>query len=191
LTEQGESKKGVIPCGLPQKVAVGQGAIGARCRACPAVSIPFIELFSDSPQETEAIGVRIASKLSPGAIVALRGDIGAGKTCLVKGIARGLGVTDTVTSPTYTIVSEYRGNIPVFHIDAYRLSGDDDFEGTGALELLGGNGVALVEWSERIPRSLAAGCGNAASGIITVAIQINGLCSRIIRITGLESRNER
>ncbi|MDR0487360.1 MAG: tRNA (adenosine(37)-N6)-threonylcarbamoyltransferase complex ATPase subunit type 1 TsaE [Treponema sp.] len=158
-----------------------------------------MELFSDSPEETEVIGERIASKLSAGAVVALRGDIGAGKTCLVKGIARGLGVEDTVTSPTYTVVSEYQGDIPVFHIDAYRLSGDDDFEDTGAHELLGAHNISLVEWSERIPRSLpagditnAAGCGQGGvSGTITVTIQISGLCSRIIRISGLESLDER
>jgi len=137
-------------------------------------------LVSNSPEETEALGVRIASYLYPGAVVAFRGDLGAGKTRMVKGIARGLGVEDTVTSPTYTIVSEYRGRFPLYHIDAYRLSGDEDFENTGALELLGGDGIALIEWSERIPRSLP-------SGAITVTVKITGTNARVFCIEGLDT----
>jgi tRNA threonylcarbamoyladenosine biosynthesis protein TsaE len=113
-----------------------------------------VEFFSASPEETAALGERIARFLGPGSVVALRGGLGAGKTCLVKGIARGLGVEETVTSPTYTIISEYRGSVPLYHIDAYRLQGDDDFDSLGGRELLYGNGVAVIEWSERIPQSL-------------------------------------
>jgi tRNA threonylcarbamoyladenosine biosynthesis protein TsaE len=112
------------------------------------------EFSSASPEETLALGERIGRSLKPGAVVALRGGLGAGKTCLAKGIARGLGVEETVTSPTYTIISEYRGRVPLYHIDAYRLAGDEDFEDLGGLELLGGGGVSIIEWSERIPRSL-------------------------------------
>ena len=120
-------------------------------------------------------------------VVALRGEIGAGKTCLVKGIARGLGVWETVTSPTYTIVSEYTagagGNIPVYHLDAYRLHNDEDFENTGAAELFGGTGITLIEWSERIPRSVPADA-------LTITLKITGACSRAISIEGLEKLNE-
>jgi tRNA threonylcarbamoyladenosine biosynthesis protein TsaE len=137
------------------------------------------EFVSAAPEETAALGERIARRLWPGAVVALRGGLGSGKTCLTKGIARGLGIAETLTSPTYTIISEYRGSVPLYHIDAYRLSGDDDFEQTGALELTGGNGIAVIEWSERIPRSLP---GDA----ITVSIEITGAEERLIRITGLE-----
>jgi tRNA threonylcarbamoyladenosine biosynthesis protein TsaE len=100
------------------------------------------------------VGVRLAAVLKEGSVVALRGKLGAGKTCLAGGIARGLGVEEAVTSPTYTIVSEYRGRLPFYHIDAYRLGGDDDFSALGGEEYLYGRGVSVVEWSEKIPGAL-------------------------------------
>ena len=139
----------------------------------------LIELRSNSPEETEALGMRLAACLAPGLVVAFRGDLGAGKTCMAKGIARGLGVEDTVTSPTYTIVSEYQGRFPLYHIDAYRLNGDEDFENAGALDYLGGDGVALVEWSERVPRSIPRGA-------ITITVKISGASSRVFCIEGIE-----
>jgi tRNA threonylcarbamoyladenosine biosynthesis protein TsaE len=125
------------------------------------------------------LGEKFAQKLKPGAVVALRGGLGAGKTCFARGIARALGIAETVTSPTYTIVSEYAARlngqaIPLYHIDAYRLSGDEDFETTGAGELLSGQSVAVIEWSERIPRSIP-------QGAITVEIEITGPESRLLR----------
>jgi tRNA threonylcarbamoyladenosine biosynthesis protein TsaE len=101
----------------------------------------------------------MARGLKPGSILALRGGLGAGKTCFVKGIARGLGVREEVTSPTYTIVSEYEAFIdhtplPLYHIDAYRLSGEDDFDNLGGRDLLYGTGICLIEWSERIEAAL-------------------------------------
>jgi tRNA threonylcarbamoyladenosine biosynthesis protein TsaE len=117
--------------------------------------------------------------LSPGSVVALKGGLGAGKTCFTRGITRALGIAENVTSPTYTIVSEYRARldgqaIPLYHIDAYRLSGDEDFENTGAGKLLSGQTIAVIEWSERIPRSIPAGA-------ITVEIEITGPESRLLR----------
>jgi tRNA threonylcarbamoyladenosine biosynthesis protein TsaE len=114
-------------------------------------------------------------------VVALRGGLGAGKTCLVRGIARGMGVAEPVTSPTYTIVSEYAGRLPLYHIDAYRLAGDSDFENSGAGELPGGDGVSVIEWSERIPNSIPAGA-------VTIAIEITGPERRVFRVEGLEVR---
>ncbi|MFP3041782.1 tRNA (adenosine(37)-N6)-threonylcarbamoyltransferase complex ATPase subunit type 1 TsaE [Treponema primitia] len=89
-------------------------------------------------------------------MVALRGGLGAGKTCLTKGIARGLGILEEVTSPTYTIISEYRAAnaLPFYHIDAYRLKGDDDFEALGGNECIDGEGISVIEWSERLPLSI-------------------------------------
>jgi tRNA threonylcarbamoyladenosine biosynthesis protein TsaE len=133
------------------------------------------EHISSSPEETGALGERLARRLGPGSVLALRGGLGAGKTCLVKGIARGLGITENVTSPTYTIVSEYSGAVPLYHIDAYRLNGDEDFENTGAGELIGGRGIAIIEWSERIPHSVPPEA-------ITVEIDITGPESRTFRI---------
>jgi tRNA threonylcarbamoyladenosine biosynthesis protein TsaE len=101
-----------------------------------------------------ALGEGIARCLRGGSVVALRGPLGAGKTCLTKGIARGLGVDETITSPTYTIVSEYAGRLPLYHIDAYRLGGDEEFLALGGDEFLYGAGVSVIEWSERIPQSI-------------------------------------
>lgn len=130
-----------------------------------------------------ALGERIAHGLRPGSVVALYGGLGAGKTCLAKGIAKGLGIAETVTSPTYTIVSEYSASlsgqaIPLYHIDAYRLSGDEDFESTGAGEFIGGRGITLIEWSERIPRFIPADA-------ITVEIDIADPQTRVFRIRGI------
>lgn len=114
------------------------------------------EHFSASPEETESLG--LALSLQPDSVIALYGGLGAGKTCLVKGIARSLGIDDCITSPTYTIINEYNARlndlpVPLYHIDAYRLNNDDDFESTGANELFG-RGIVVIEWSERIPRSI-------------------------------------
>lgn len=136
----------------------------------------LIEIVSSSPEETASLGERIARRLRRGSVVALRGGLGSGKTCLAKGIARGLGITENITSPTYTIICEYPAPVPLYHIDAYRLAGDEDFENTGALELLGGEGISLVEWSERIPRSLPPDA-------LSVSIEITGPETRLIRIS--------
>jgi len=131
-----------------------------------------------------ALGERLARGLKPGAAVALYGGLGAGKTCLAKGIARGLGVEEVVTSPTYTIVREYGASlggrpVPLYHIDAYRLGGDEDFEGAGAAELVGsGKGIAVIEWSERVPRSIP-------EGAIAIKIDVTGPESRVFSIRGL------
>ena len=130
------------------------------------------------------MGETLGRALKPGSVVALKGGLGAGKTCLVKGIARGLGITECITSPTYTIISEYRAYVegrplPFYHIDVYRLSGDADFENTGGAELIVGNGITVIEWSERIPRSIP-------SRAITVEIIITGPCERIFRIEGAD-----
>ena len=143
------------------------------------------EFVSSSPEETEAFGNKLARRLKTGSVIALRGGLGAGKTCLVKGIARGLGITENITSPTYTIINEYSaGNkdqaVTLYHIDAYRLSGDEDFESTGAGELIGNGGISVIEWSERIPRSIP-------SDAITIHIDITGQQSRSIRIEEMES----
>jgi tRNA threonylcarbamoyladenosine biosynthesis protein TsaE len=115
--------------------------------------------FSSSPEETMAIGKNISGRLKRGSIVALRGGLGAGKTCLTKGIARGLGILEEVTSPTYTIISEYNqpSRVPFYHIDVYRLNGDDDFEALGGNDYLYGEGISVIEWSERIPLSIPPG----------------------------------
>lgn len=102
-----------------------------------------------------ALGVRIGQAAPGGTVIALRGVLGAGKTTLAKGIALGLGVEDEVTSPTYTVISEYEGRLRLHHMDAYRLAGSEDFADSGGEDLLGDpGGLCLVEWSERVEASL-------------------------------------
>lgn len=108
--------------------------------------------LSRSSEDTFALGRRIGEKAPEGSVIAFRGDLGAGKTVLSKGIAAGLGIEEEVTSPTYTIISEYQGRLVLHHIDAYRLGGEADFAEIGGYELLGSPGsLCLIEWSERLP----------------------------------------
>jgi tRNA threonylcarbamoyladenosine biosynthesis protein TsaE len=116
-----------------------------------------MEYLSRSEAETEKIGERLARFLKAGAVVALNGDLGAGKTAFIRGLARGLGVKDRVTSPTFTIVNEYEGNLPLFHFDLYRLNGGDELFDIGWDDYLERGGVCAVEWSERAPEVLENG----------------------------------
>ena len=105
-------------------------------------------VFTKSEAETEAAGENIAGRLLPGDVVAMYGDLGAGKTAFVRGLARGLGYSGRVSSPTFTIVNEYEGTIPVFHFDMYRLKSSDELFEIGWEDYLDRNGVCAVEWSE-------------------------------------------
>ena len=106
---------------------------------------------TNSPKETEALGAALAKRLHPGTILAYRGDLGAGKTAFTRGLARGLGCTDLVTSPTYTIVNEYLGGrLPLFHFDMYRLASSDDLWDIGWEDYLERGGICAVEWSENV-----------------------------------------
>ena len=113
-----------------------------------------MEYISRSVAETEAIGQELAGQLSPGTVLAYLGDLGMGKTAFTRGLARGLGCTGRVTSPTFTIVNEYDGRIPLFHFDMYRLADSDDLLDIGWEDYLDRGGVCAVEWSERITDAL-------------------------------------
>ena len=113
-----------------------------------------MEYISHSEAETEAIGERLAQTLTPGTVLAYQGDLGMGKTAFTRGLARGLGCTDRVTSPTFTIVNEYEGPTPLFHFDMYRLSDSDELFDIGWEDYLARGGVCAVEWSERITDAL-------------------------------------
>ncbi len=104
--------------------------------------------------ETEALGETLARRLGPGDVVAYRGDLGAGKTAFTRGLARGLGCTGRVTSPTFTVVNEYEGRLPLFHFDLYRLEGEDALYDVGWEDYLDRGGVCAVEWSERAEAAL-------------------------------------
>lgn len=136
-----------------------------------------MEFITNSPEETEQIGERLAKKLTPGTVLAYRGDLGAGKTAFTRGLARGLGYREPVTSPTYTIVNEYLGGrLPLFHFDMYRLQGDDDLWDIGWEDYLDRGGVCAVEWSENVPEAMA--------GALTVNIEKLGDTTRRITIEG-------
>ena len=116
--------------------------------------LEFLEYLSHSEAETEAIGEQLAASLSPGSVLAYRGGLGMGKTAFTRGLARGLGCTDRVTSPTFTIVNEYEGRIPLFHFDMYRLPDADALFDIGWEDYLDRGGVCAVEWSEQVEDAL-------------------------------------
>lgn len=137
-----------------------------------------MEYMSHSPEETEHIGEMLGKRLSGGTVLALRGGLGMGKTAFTRGLARGLGYTGRVTSPTFTIVNEYDGATPLFHFDLYRLDGEDDLFDIGWDDYLARGGVCAVEWSERIDSALPP-------GTLTVSIARGEHDNdRIISVTG-------
>ena len=136
-----------------------------------------MEFITNSPVETEKVGESLGQVLTPGAVIAYTGDLGAGKTAFTRGLARGLGCAEQVTSPTYTIVNEYlSGKMPLFHFDMYRLHSADDLFDIGWEDYLERGGVCAVEWSENVMEAL--------EDPITVTIEKLGEESRKITITG-------
>jgi tRNA threonylcarbamoyladenosine biosynthesis protein TsaE len=114
----------------------------------------LIKIFSHSPQETEQAGRSLAATLKAGDTVAFFGGLGMGKTLFIRGLAQGLGISDSVSSPTYALVHEYRGSPPLYHFDMYRVRGYDDLYSTGFFDYLGQGGICAVEWSENIENEL-------------------------------------
>lgn len=133
--------------------------------------------LSNSAEETEALGRKLASLFKGGEVISLRGSLGAGKTVLAKGIARELGITESIVSPTFTLVQEYDGRLKMYHLDLYRLSGEDEFESMGGEEYLYHDGITLLEWSEKIESMLP-------DETIYISITINDDQSRNIDIEG-------
>lgn len=131
-------------------------------------------VVSDSPATTQAAGEELAGRLGPGDVVALTGDLGAGKTCFVQGLVRGLGATSAATSPTFVLVNEYRGRLPVHHVDAYRTQSLTELLDLGLEELLGGSGVTVVEWADRCEALLPPH---------TIRVHIDGVGDEPRRIT--------
>ncbi len=109
-----------------------------------------MKFHTKSAEETIALGKRLGSFLKKGDVVALQGSLAAGKTTITKGIALALEIQDTITSPTFCLISEYQGKMPLYHFDVYRLQGADDFANLGADDMIYGDGVCLIEWSEKI-----------------------------------------
>ncbi len=139
----------------------------------------MMQITTHSADETQALGQKLASRLAPGDVIAYFGDLGAGKTAFTRGLAQGLGITDPVTSPTYTIVNEYlSGRIPLFHFDMYRLSSSDELFAIGWEDYLSRGGVCAVEWSENVEDALQDAIR------VTIAKDADEPDTRHITITG-------
>lgn len=140
----------------------------------------MIKVISNARDETIALGARIAKRLKRGDVLALTGELGSGKTVFVKGLAKGLGVSDTryVNSPSFVIVKEYRGKLPLYHFDIYRLDKKTSLETIGYDEYFYGCGVTAIEWADKIK-------GVLPKRHIDVIIGIKGADKREIKIRGL------
>lgn len=131
---------------------------------------------TNSAAETRALGEKLASRLKAGDVVVLEGELGAGKSELARGIARGLGVTETVTSPSFTILNVYEsGRCPLYHFDWYRLESEEELYELGMDEYLGGDGIAVVEWAERCPDAVP-------ENVLRIRLEVTGGESRRITI---------
>ena len=136
-----------------------------------------MEFITHSPEETEKLGEALGKCLLPGTVIAYRGDLGAGKTAFTRGLAKGLGALEAVTSPTYTVVNEYlSGRLPLLHFDMYRLANADALFDIGWEDYLERGGICAVEWSENVEEAL--------EDAVTVSIEKTGEESRRITITG-------
>lgn len=130
-----------------------------------------------SEEETKEVGRKLGKIATTGTVISLRGPLGAGKTIIAKGIAEALGITEAIVSPTFTLVQEYEGRLPMHHLDLYRIDGIEDFEGIGGEELLYSAGITVIEWSEKIEELLP-------SETIRVTLQIQKDGSREIAVEG-------
>lgn len=137
-----------------------------------------------SSEETIALGKKIGERLRKGDVLAMQGTLGAGKTTITKGIAESLGIEETITSPTFCLISEYYGKMPLYHMDVYRLGGTEDFADLGTDDMIYGDGVCIIEWSEkimselpdstivvRIEKASSAGAGKSASGDASAGVE--------------------
>ena len=109
-----------------------------------------MQFISNSPDETQAFAADMAKRLSAGDVLCLYGDLGAGKTAFVQGLAKGLGIDEPITSPTFTIVNEYEGRLPLYHFDVYRIADSDEMYEVGFDEYVYGEGVSVIEWPQLI-----------------------------------------
>lgn len=136
----------------------------------------MLKFITHTPEETIELGKKIGSKLKKGDVIAMQGTLAAGKTTITKGIAQALGISDTITSPTFCLISEYYGKMPLYHMDVYRLEGGEDFVNLGTDDMIYGDGVSIIEWSEKIMDELP-------KHTIILKITPNEDGSRLIEIT--------
>ncbi|MDE0466885.1 MAG: tRNA (adenosine(37)-N6)-threonylcarbamoyltransferase complex ATPase subunit type 1 TsaE [Candidatus Poribacteria bacterium] len=119
------------------------------------------EIFkTENPKETQALGEKLGKTLKQGDVIALIGDLGTGKTCLTQGIARGIGIApdEVVSSPSYILINEYNGKVPIYHIDLYRLENSEEIAELGLSEYVAGDGICIIEWAERMIEALPDTC---------------------------------
>lgn len=135
-----------------------------------------LSFTTHNAEQTISLGTKIGALLTPGDVIAMTGTLAAGKTTITKGIAQSLGVTENITSPTFCLISEYEGSkMPLYHMDVYRLDGAEDFVNLGVDDMLYGNGVCIIEWSEKIQSEIPAKA-------ISLDIQATGSEERTITI---------
>lgn len=137
------------------------------------------EFQTESPEQTEALGARLAEKLTGNEVIAFFGGMGMGKTAFTRGLCRGLGIRDGVSSPTFALVHEYHGKFPVYHFDMFRVSGWDDLYSTGFFDYMESGGILVIEWSENIEAALPE------DAIRVVIRQGAGDNARIFQIEGV------
>ena len=127
-------------------------------KALISKELPEIEVISISPEQTQHIGEIIGSKACPGDVVLLTGDLGAGKTCLTQGILWGLGLDEYARRPTFVLVAEYQGRLPLYHMDLYRLDDAEGIEDLGIDDYLFGDGISVIEWADKAVDFFPPGC---------------------------------
>jgi tRNA threonylcarbamoyladenosine biosynthesis protein TsaE len=150
----------------------------ASARRCLGAGPDFVTIKCPSAGATQALAARIAERATPGTVIALSGELGAGKTCFVQGLAAGLGVDGPVTSPTFVLIAEHAGRFPLYHVDLYRTQSLEEIRGLGLEELLDGRGVTAIEWAEKAEPLLPAR---------TIHIRLRGIGDelRIVEIDGV------
>lgn len=114
----------------------------------------MIKFVTNNTEETIELGKKIGKYLRKGDVIAMQGTLAAGKTTITKGIAQSLDISETITSPTFCLISEYEGKMPLYHMDVYRLDNEEDFANLGTEDMIYGNGVSIIEWSEKIMNEL-------------------------------------
>ena len=139
----------------------------------------MLTFITHSSEETIELGKIIGRQLIKGDVIAMQGTLAAGKTTITKGIAQALGITENITSPTFCLISEYYGKMPLYHMDVYRLDGDEDFVNLGTDDMIYGDGVSIIEWSEKIEDMLP-------DTTIFINITIDENLTRKIDIKGIE-----
>lgn len=144
----------------------------------------MFKLVSHSVEQTEAAGEVIGKRLGAGGVIALFGGMGAGKTALTRGICRGLGSSDAVSSPTFAIVNEYSGKRKIYHFDMYRITGEEDLESTGYYDYLDGESNLIIEWSENVRECLPE------DAVCIVMERGDGENERVITMSMLSEKEE-